>query len=121
MSSSTALRLDALPLEIQQRIIAFTSLRTVLNITLVNRALHTVCESRAVFKGLIDNRNGHGGDVWQSPQFPGHTELDAWKRYALADDLTIKFEATSYKDDTSWVPQLIALRRMLVCCLYLLI
>ena len=111
MKLAAAPRFDTLPLEVQQKIIAFTSFRTVLNITLVNHALHTACENRAVFKDLIDNRNGHGGTVWRPLHLSSQTELETWKRYACADDLASN-HWVERRLDSSWFPQLIALNRM---------
>lgn len=104
------MRFELLPIELQHKIVSFSSFRTVLNLTRVSHALHKLCENVAIFRDLIENRNGHGGPAWKCPILSAETDLETWKRYALADERSDEFDARNRKD-MRWLPHLIALGR----------
>ncbi|KAL8902420.1 MAG: hypothetical protein Q9207_004728 [Kuettlingeria erythrocarpa] len=108
-------RLDTLPLELREKIVAFGSYATLRNLSLTNRALYQACRSRAVIKAILYNHNGRGGRKWRYPCLPVEAPFSHWARYALADlkatetvsDVTV---LSRYGDSMRWAPQLMLLQ-----------
>ncbi|CAD6574884.1 MAG: hypothetical protein ASARMPRED_006960 [Alectoria sarmentosa] len=109
--STEITKLDGLPVEILGRIASIGTCEAALALSKVNRILHTACNDRLVYKAILDNRNGNGGQEWQH-RIPLSMEspVSSWARYALADsraaqDYTVSLEPRTF---ASWAPQLMA-------------
>lgn len=113
---ATGPRLDTLPLELREKIVAFGSYATLRDISLTSRALYQACRSLPVIKAILYNHNGCGGRKWRYPCLPVEAPFSDWARYALADlkttetvsDLTV---LSMYGDSMLWAPQLMLLQR----------
>ena len=106
--------IDTLPLELREKIVSFTSFSQLLSIKLVSKALLQACESTAVLKQLINNRNSHGGPIWQHSHLSAESTHDQWARYALADDKAfyIRLWEAEFDDNTMrYLPQLVVTKR----------
>ena len=121
---------DKLPVEIIRRIASFCPCSTIIALSKTNHFLHRTCYDPVVFHSAILNRESSdsGVAVWRgcndlekwhpdiatqdSPRF-----TTSWARYALADEKSTSLgsqRAWSHYhrgSGSTWVPQLIALKR----------
>ena len=116
MATSQKPDLGTLPAELQERVFSFCSFRTLLRLSLTNKAIHHNTGGAPVIRAIINNRQGRGGQVWRYPYPTAESPSSVWARYALADDkaglevpLGMLFRCC--KDAMLWAPQLLALQR----------
>lgn len=131
-TSSTLLKFDALPVEVIQRIASVCTCQSVLALCATNRLLHHACFNRAVFEGVILNRQDSSSTVpvWEGcsviEDYYGKdrssepiTTSQLWVRFALADDKAARllmywspiWRAHNVREISTWVPQLVAMKR----------
>ena len=112
-------KLDTLPVEIIRRITSHGPCESTLSLLKVNRALHSACNDRLVFKSIIDNGNGSTSDlpIWKCT-LPLDSPVTLWARYALADSKACIMPSDAsgaggdrWNDFADVVPQLMASHR----------
>ena len=121
----TTSRLEELPAEILQRILALGNCENALAFLRTNRSLRLIANDRQVFKSIIDIRNGYRGQRWTRLPLTLESPIIDWARYALADskvrslplqpsnDLHPNGHPNLTTSDTSrWLPHLILSHRM---------
>ena len=97
--SATTFKLDALPVELVQRIAGFCSIKTVLKLAKVNRALHRTCSDQYVFRSILLSGNGRPSPTkleWYGSKLSLLEDPNTWAAYALADYKASKIESVGF-------------------------
>lgn len=117
MTKISPRKLDALPVEVLQRIASLGPCESTFALLRVNKAIYYACNDRQVFRAIVRNCNGHLGPDWTTVPLSNDSPMSSWARYALADSKARQWAAKSPTDVVSlglrWAPQLMASSREL--------
>lgn len=102
-------RLDRLPVELLQQIASHVPTSSILDLALVCRALHAVCQDWVVWQAVIDRDN----QFQQKTGLLAGRNSDILQRYAVGSHRAVRImeQQTIHRADLEWLPQLFAVGR----------